>query len=221
MTLCAALPALAWMLWCKTHFGDLTGSQPKANHLGWTPKPLLQWLPHPLFTPYGATDFINHVVAQFWQGEMVWHQYPLRFELAGWIYTAATIALLATPLARLVLRPGTVPPPQARAFWMAVFMVLSAVAFLVYVSISFDFHDCVYPSRAIPYIFSGRLILSPLIPFMLLWAGGLDQWLGRLPARGKFAVLGLLLVLMLAVEAATNGEAFADSYNWYEFTTGS
>src|SRR6266481_349685 len=36
IVLCAAIPIWSWMLWTKSHFGDLTGSTSKIALLGWT-----------------------------------------------------------------------------------------------------------------------------------------------------------------------------------------
>lgn len=215
LAVCAGLPALAWMIWCKMNFGDLTGSQPRADYWGWTPKPFLQWWHHPVFTPHGAAKFLDHFLPQFWQGEMVWHCQRLSFRLADWIYTVVTLGLLALPLIRIIRQPASLPRSQRRVLWMSFFIFLSAAAFLILISISFDFHNCDYPSRDLPYLFSGRQALAALIPFMLLFVSGLDDLLERFNNRVKFTVLGAVLLLMLAVEAASNWRAFFDEYNWF------
>jgi hypothetical protein len=96
-----------------------------------------------------------------------------------------------------------------------VWIFATPVAFLAFCSISFDFHDCPNPSRDLPYLFAGRQALGALIPFMLLFVSGLDNLLERLYAGTKFIVLGGLLVLVLAVEAAADRAIFADAYNWF------
>ena len=61
LTICAALPALAWIGWCWENFGDLTGSQPRALLWGWTPKPFPEWFHHPIFTFHGAWIFLSQL----------------------------------------------------------------------------------------------------------------------------------------------------------------
>ncbi|MDR3378777.1 MAG: hypothetical protein P4M10_08850, partial [Verrucomicrobiae bacterium] len=109
----------------------------------------------------------------------------------------------------------SVPELQRRVLWMSFFMFASAAAFLVYISVAFDFHDCFYPSREFPYLYCGRQALAALIPFMLVFTTGLDTLLARWRDRSKFILLGALLGLILAAEAAANRELFADSFNWF------
>jgi len=92
------------------------------------------------------------------------------------------------------------------------------VAVLIFASIAFDFGDCFYPSRARPYVTSGRLILGALIPFWIMYLRGLESLLGRL--RWKYAPLAALLalVLLMAVSEAVlvlSTDVFASPYNWY------
>jgi hypothetical protein len=211
----AGLPALAWMTWCKINFHDLTGSRARAEFLGWTAKPLLERWHHPIFTAHGAAKFLDHFLPSFWQGELVWHLQSLSFLPVNWVYTVATMGLLALPLIQSVRRPASMPAPRRRALWLSFFIFGSAAVFLVWMSISFDFHDCPYPSRDLPYMVSGRLALATLIPFMVLLVSGLDLALGRLVERAKFTALGVLLGLIVAIEAASNWQAFADPYNWF------
>jgi hypothetical protein len=212
---CAGLPALAWIIWCKLNFGDFTGSQPRSDYWGWTLKPFFEWWRHPLFTPYGTAKFLNHFLPSFWQGELVWHMQPLSFPLANWIYTTATVGLLVLALAKITLQPAAVSAAQGRVLWMSFFICLSAVAFLVYISIAHDFHDSPYPSRDFPYLVSGRQTLGALIPFLLLFVSGLDNLLERFRDQVKLVVLAALALLMLGVEAASNWKAFFDPYNWF------
>ncbi|MGA2871207.1 MAG: DUF2142 domain-containing protein, partial [Verrucomicrobiota bacterium] len=86
LTACAALPALAWICWCRTHFGDFTGSQPKVLYWGWTPKPVTEWLQHPIFTFHGAWIFVSEFLSKFWQGEIRWYKQPLCLPAVSWFY---------------------------------------------------------------------------------------------------------------------------------------
>jgi hypothetical protein len=91
------------------------------------------------------------------------------------------------------------------------------VAFLGCLSITFDFHDCFYPSREHPYFTSGRLMLGALIPFTLLYLYGLDRLLGWLKLqRLRPMALGAMIVFMLGTEIMTDWPVFGSEYNWYQ-----
>jgi Predicted membrane protein (DUF2142) len=215
LTACAALPALAWICWCRTHFGDFTGSQPKVLYWGWTPKPVSEWLQHPIFTFHGAWIFVSGFLSEFWQGEIKWYKQPLCLPAVSWFYECATIILLLVTLAKIIRHPATLFQAECRALRFSFFLLASAIAFLVYISIRFDFHNCNYPSRTFPYLISGRLVLGALIPFMLLFVSGLDQILQRFKLSTKFIILAALNLAMLIAEFVTDQLAFLDKYNWY------
>ena len=215
LTICAALPALAWIGWCWKNFGDLTGSQPRALLWGWTPKPFPEWFHHPIFTFHGAWTFLSSFLAEFWQGEITWHKQLLCLPGGNWLYELATIAMLLIALVGIIHRPAPPYQTEYHALWLSFFLFASAIPFMVYVSIRFDFHNCYYPSRAFPYLVSGRLALGALIPFMLLFVSGLDRLLKRFDLPLKLLVLAGFNLIMLITEFVTNKPAFFDQYNWY------
>ena len=220
LSVCAALPALAWVGWCLEHFGDLTGSQPKVLYWGWTPKPFLEWFQHPIFTLRGAWTFWSQFLSSFWQGEMNWHKRPLSLPCAGWFYQIGTIVLLLAALIKIIRRPAPAWQTESsqreyNALRFSFFLFASVVVFLIYISIRFDFHNCPYPSPAFPYVISGRLALGALIPFMLLFVSGLDLILQRLKLPLKWLILAVLCLAMLIFEFAADIPVFFDKYNWY------
>jgi hypothetical protein len=212
---CAGVPALAWMIWCKLHYGDLTGSKLKAVYWTWTPKPFLQWWHHPIFTPFGACRFLYNFLEQFWEGELIWHFHAMRFLTANIVYAVASAGLLLVALAKITLRRASVPAFQREVLWTSFWVFASAILFLVYISISFNFNECPNPTPADPYLYSGRQALAALVPFMLLFVSGLDMALGRLADRAKYVVLALLLVMMASVEAASDWPMFSNPFNWF------
>jgi hypothetical protein len=214
---CAVLPAVCWMAWCQKHFGSLTGSRPKVLALGWTLKPFTEWWHHPIFTPHGLWIFLSQLLARFWQGEMVHHNQPLALPLMNLFYAVVTLVFLAAALACLFPCGTVASAPQRHALWFSFFFCLAAVAFLGFLSVIYDFHDCLYPSREYPFFTSGRLLLGALIPFSLLFVYGLDRALGwfKFDIQSKFRVLGALLFFMLMAEIITNWPAFTDEYNWF------
>lgn len=209
--LAAAIPMASWMLWCHSHFGNLLGSAQLARQLGWTIKPISEWWPHPLFTPRGLAMFLTGNLATFWQGELTWHAQPLLLPAVNIFYTLISVIFIASGLLYL----KKVDRAQRRALVMALAAVVAVFAFYGFLSIIYDFHDCTYPSRARPYFTSGRLLLGALIPFLVLFAFGLDNVLQKLGTIGKFIGLAGLVVIMLGAETITNWPVFSSQYNWY------
>jgi hypothetical protein len=213
---CFALPTIIWLTWCKLNFGDLSGSAGKVALLTWTHKPLSEWIEHPIFEPDGFCTFLSGVIATFWQGEFLWHAKPLTVSAVNLIYVILSIVLIFVAIINLYLRPAAVTVPQRQALWLCLGTLIASLAFLGFLSIIYDFHECFYPSRQHPYFTSGRLILGALIPFLLLWLYGLDHVLSRINnvwAR-PIALMGIIF-FMLSAEIKTNLPVFSSEYNWF------
>jgi hypothetical protein len=212
---CAGLPMAAWMAWCKINFGDFTGSAQKIQFLNWAPKPLAEWLHHPIFTLPGLWYFISKNLATLWQGEFLWHRQPLALPAVDLTYVLLTLALLACALVPLLNRRAPLPAATRTALWFGFACFAAVVAFVALLSVKYDFQDCFYPSRARPFFVSGRLLLGALIPFLLLLAFGLDQALKKFGGAAKFGVLTGLLLAMLAAEITIDWHIFPNAYNWF------
>ena len=211
----AALPMAAWMAWCKINFGDFTGSNMKVRFLGWTHRPLADWLHHPLFSASGGWYFLSHNLASFWQGEQMWHRAPLALPAVDSVYVVLTLGALAVTLAAWLRRPPPFTPPQQTALGLGFLCIAAALAFFALLSVKYDFQDCFYPSRAQPYFVSGRLMLGLLIPFLFLFTCGLDRLMVHFQSSTKFLVLFALLAFMLASEFTIDNPVFASDYNWF------
>jgi hypothetical protein len=214
--LCAGLPIAGWVARTRHFFGDLTGSTAKIQMLGWTLKPFSQWWPHPIFTPHGLWKFVSGLLATFWQGEFMWHHQPLTLPVVNTLYAILSIGFVGAALVSLLRRPDNVTEPQRRALWFAFGSFAAGVAFLGFLSIIYDFHNCFYPSREHPYFTSGRLIGGTLIPFLLLFVYGMDRVLA--PAKSAWArplALIAMLLFMLISEIVTDWPVFPCQYNWY------
>jgi len=209
--ICATAPMALWTAWCKIHFGDFTGSESKIKFLGWTPKSFSQWFAHPIFTPHGFWTFLSGNLQTFWQGEMLWDRQPLALPVANLFYSIASILLVTIALSNL--KHLNLFQKTTLRFALAGFV--AALAFFGFLSVIYDFQDCFYPSREHPYFTSGRLMLGSLIPFLLLFVYGLDCMLKKFSATAKFLVLATILVFMLAMEIATDGQIFPNDYNWF------
>src|SRR5437762_12568960 len=105
---------------------------------------------------------------------------------------------------------------QRQALFLAALTVVAALAFLALLSVRFDFGECIYPSRAHPYLTSGRLIIGALIPFALLYAYGVILLVRRAGnALLPLVVIATIVVLVSISEAVVNREVFASEHNWF------
>ena len=213
--LAAALPMAVWMAWCKINFGDFTGSNSKIQFLSWTPKPFADWLHHPIFSASGAWYFLSHNLSTFWQGEQMWHHQPLALPAVDSVYVVLTLGALAFALAACLRRPPLFTTPQRAALGLGFLCVAAAFAFFALLSVKYDFQDCFYPSRALPFFVSGRLMLGMLVPFLILFACGLDRLMNRFENATKFFVLFALLAFMIASEITIDWPIFSNGYNWF------
>ena len=97
---------------------------------------------------------------------------------------------------------------------LAIFLL--SLAFLASISVMYDFGACFYPSRAMPYLTSGRLALGALLPFAALYASGLKVLLpSRLPNGLRWAVLIVLVASMTISEGRLSRAAFQSGFNWF------
>jgi hypothetical protein len=216
LALCAGLPMIAWLAWCKHTFGDFTGSAAKIQFLGWTQKPFGEWWHHPIFTPHGLWTFVSGLLATFWQGEFLWHRQPLASPVVDTIYAISSVVFVGMAVVALLSRSTATTGPQRQALWFGFWSFIAAVAFLGLLSIRYDFQDCFYPSRAHPYFTSGRLMLGALIPFLLLYLYGLDRALCRVNNNWvRPLVLMGMIVFMLISEILINWRLFPNAYNWF------
>ncbi len=215
LVVAAVLPMAAWLAWCKSHFGDFTGAAEKTRFLGWTRQPFAEWWHHPLFSASGCWYFFKQNAATFWQGEFLWHHQPLALAAVDLAYVALTAGALACAAAALLWRRPAFTPAQRAALGFSLACVAAGLVFLALLSIQYDFHDCFYPSRALPFFVSGRLLLGALVPFLLVFTCGLEWALKKFSGRTKFVVLCALLAGMLAAEITIDAPIFADEYNWF------
>jgi len=212
---CAGLPMAAWMTWCKLNFGDFTGSVLKIQFLNWTHQPFVEWFHHPIFTASGFWYFLKGNLSTFWQGELLWQRKPLAIPAVDSIYVILTLGLLALALVALLRRPSPFAASQRAALWFGFACLTAALTFFALLSVKYDFQDCFYPSREHPFFVSGRLMLGMLIPFLLLFANGLDCALKKFSNGTKFVVLAALLAFMLASEITIDWKIFPNEYNWF------
>jgi hypothetical protein len=213
--LCSEPPIIGWMIWCKSNFGDVTGSAVKTDFLGWTIKPFSQWWHHPIFTPTGFWTYLSGQLTTFWQGEFWWHHQPMALPGTAFAYTGLSLVLLVAAMPALSPRFSNEGPQQRYALRISLLCFLAMLGFFALLSLMYDFHNCPYPSRQYPYFTSGRLLLGALIPFLLLVVCGLDRLLRRFGNATKFATLTIIILAMLALEISTDWAVFSNDFNWF------
>ena len=213
---CAGLPVSCWISWNLHTFGDATASAAKIRALGWTSKPAGEWLSHPIFTPGGFSYFWSELMARFWRGEFVWGLTPLASPAMDAFYGISSAVLIGVAVMSLLPRFSRASGTGREALLLGAVSFLAAVGYLAVLSVWFDFGQCWYPSRALPYFTSGRLILGALIPFLMLYLHGLDWAARRLKCEGlRWWLLAGIALSAGGSQIALNQVAFFSAYNWF------
>ena len=140
---------------------------------------------------------------------------PLAIPAVDSVYVVLTLGALAFTLAALLRRPPQFSTPQRAAVWFSFACLVAMFAFFALLSVKYDFHDCFYPSTEKPFFVSGRLMLGMLVPFLILFACGLDRLMKNFGGFTKFFVLFALLAFMLASEISIDWNIFPNEYNWF------
>jgi hypothetical protein len=212
----AALPVAGWCVWCKNHFGDLTGSRLKVEYFGWTLKPFAEWWQHPIFSLQGLWTYLSGQLTTFWRGEFMWHREPLASPTIDMIYIILSVIFLSTAVIAVFSKLSSASPSQKQTVWTAFAIFASGIIFFAFLSIIYDFHNCMNPSREYPFFMAGRMILGVLIPFLLLFAYGFVQLLKPIKKDWpKFLILCGLVCFMLISEAIINSPVFQNEFNWF------
>jgi hypothetical protein len=99
---------------------------------------------------------------------------------------------------------------------VALLSFVSIVAFLVVLSISFDFGRCPYPSQEHPYFTSGRLLSAAAVPFFLVFVYAIDQF-GSWTKREwlRWTLLGATVLFLIVSQLQVNAPAFSSRYNFF------
>jgi hypothetical protein len=211
---CAGVPIGGWMLWSKFHFGDIAGSTSAIALLTWTPKPLADWWNHPIFSPRGLWTFWSELIARFWRGELMWQNHELGWRVADEFYAISSLLLLGAAIIG-TRQNSLLSTFQRQALFLAALTVVAALAFLALLSVRFDFGECIYPSRAHPFLTSGRLMSGALIPFALLYVYGIGYLLRRVGPVAPIVVVAGIMTFATVSEIFINRAVFASEHNWF------
>jgi len=212
----AGILPLLWMLRNYVVVGDVTGGKAKAHELDWTVKPVREMLHNPIFSLHGFHYFVIALTQRFWRGEYVWHGTDMKSALADRLYLFSSAILLLVFLIDFWQRRKGMSWLERFAGLDAVLLVAGSFLFIVAISIPFDYHDCAYPSRAIPFTTSGRIISGAILPFVLLYAIGLERVTSVF--RKWFppvAVLACIMLFITASEIRVRRVVFSSPYNFF------
>ena len=217
----AFLPPLIWTGRNYLVMGNLTGAQAKVRYLGWTMKPLSEIFDHPLFSFHGLAFFLCRLTSTFWSGEYRWHDLLMRSVSADWLYVLSTAIFLFAFVLNFAYKSGTVPSLQKWVSWQALFALAGSILFLAAVSVAFDYHDSGYPSRVLPFFVSGRIVSGALLPFVLMYASGMEALTRKLARRvAPATVLACLLLFITVSEVRVRRVAFSSPYNFFALHSG-
>jgi hypothetical protein len=170
----AAILPVVWMVRNRVVMGDLTGTQAKLFCLGWVSKPWREIWQHPIFSLNGVRYFVRELTGSYWRGEFIWAGQALRNGKAEIFYLFSTVALLILFLVYFTLHRKELASQQRWSGYLSLYLVTASVLFLAFVSLLFDYQECVYPSRAHPYFVSGRIIIGTLLPFLVMYLSGFE-----------------------------------------------
>jgi len=204
----AALPVALWFGRTLLLGGDATGAGGKIEALGWTAKPLARVLDHPILSPAGGWTFLSELVRTSWRGEFVWHGQRVASAFADSFYVGSSLVLAC--LGAIALLRGT----RRAAEIVCCASPLLSVLLLAGLSMAFDFGASRYPSKDSPYFTSGRLVLGSLVPFLALYAAGIEQLFPpRARTLGTWAILATIAAIAVVSEVAVTADVFASPWN--------
>jgi predicted membrane protein DUF2142 len=213
---CAAVPISLWFAWNLHTFGDLTATASKIDFLDWTRKPVSKWWLHPIFTLNGLTEFWSESVASFWRGEFIWHGQRLASRFSDGFYWISTTLVILFTAVSLISGRARLSAFQRQSLWLALSSFAVLVLFLAFLSIAFDFGQCVYPSRDHPYFTSGRLMSAVAVPFFLCYSRALGSVLALIRPMWPRIILVAGIALFIAVsQFAINQPTFLSRYNFF------
>jgi hypothetical protein len=209
-----ALP-LVWMLRNYLVIGDLTASRAKVRFLGWSMKPLAEIFHHPLFSWRGVSYFLLELTKNFWRGEFHWHRRQMSWPFADWFYAISSAVMIAAFAVQFLRKSKTAGVLERFAEAQASLLVAGSVLFMAAISLPFDYHDCVNPSREHPFFVAGRVITGALLPFALIYVKGLETLLAPIRKWAPAAALICLIAFITVSEFSVRGVALSSPWNFF------
>jgi hypothetical protein len=212
--LAATLPVLLWVGRNYLVLGDPLGTEEKTAELGWSRKHGREIFQHPIFGGSGLTTFGTTFLTTTWRGHLRWHNSQVEIATYDRFYLIVSITFIAAAAFSLTFFRARYSGQERLSYVLAFVALGTSVAFLVAVSLLFDFGDCVYPSRAFPFVALGRLVSGTLVFFLVIFAHGIElMWL-----RSRWLAAGVLLLCTAVMSAQYYTyvvEVLPSAYNWF------
>ena len=215
LVLSTVIPVILWYgrNYLDTH--TLPDLSEKTKLLGWTLKPFNQIWDHPFFSIQGMITFWDDLLESFWGGEFVWHMKLLSSDVMDLFYSVSSLFFILIFII-FILIPHRETAKDRLIHWLSFTVIVVSISVLLIVSLAYDFHDCVVPSRAYPFNTAGRLISGMLIPFLIVYLSGLNFVLDKLGMRSRKEVVVCLIALTIVFSAfALYYPVLKSPYNWF------
>jgi hypothetical protein len=214
LVLSAAVPLVAWGLRNWLVLGSWTGTRGRMLVRELTPKPISEWLDHPLFTLTGTRTFLRALCVSLFRGDSIWwgqteHYLPTEnfFLIAASILP---VAGLAAALKRGKREPGT-----RLTVGLCAVVVAATVGQLAFMSLLFRFKPGAFaPSEEFPFYAFGRLAGGAMVPFLALYAIGAQALVGRRTFLFAAAIAATIAMMVLGQWAFLE-PTLASQYNWF------
>jgi hypothetical protein len=205
-----------WMLRNYLVIGDLTGTKAKMHNFGWTVKPFAEMWHHPVFTWNGLSFFLVKLTRSVWHGDYDWHGAQMQSATADWVYVISSALMILIFIIDFVRRRKALPEMQKWAALLSLSLVVGSILFLTLTSMALDYHNHGNPSRLHPFFVAGRIVSGALVPFVLIYASGLEV-IGSLFRRWvpSLALLACLLLFITASEMRVRKGAVVSPYNFF------
>jgi len=212
----AMLFPILWLAHNVMVTGDMTAAWAKTGYLGWTLKPWREMWHHPIFSASGLQYFFNVLTEAFWRGEIWWRGDAMRWSVADGWYRISSILFVAVFAAKLFRTGRSEGRLQRINGYLSLHLILGAYLFMAAISLPYDFHNCVNPSRAHPFFVSGRIIIGILLPFAIVYLSGFEALLK--PVRRYVHPLipfTILAVFMTVTEVVVRRDIFPSAFNFF------
>jgi hypothetical protein len=207
------IPLCLWMTRNYIVLGDITGTTAKSCFLGWKTKSFGQIWNHPIFSFSGIMFFLSKLTKTFWRGEFVWNLKSISCEYFDLFYVISTGFFVLASLISLFREKNE---KERMILEVSFILAAASVIMLAVLSVRYDYGRCWYPSQEHPYFTSGRLIVTALVPFLIIYLNGLEKMLSILKVR--FNPLILVVIIAIAImlsEVILSLKVFESSYNWF------
>jgi hypothetical protein len=213
LLLSAGIPVLWWIVRNQLELADWSGTRLKLQYLGWSANSFTGTAHHPIFSAHGFYYFVTSIARNFWRGELRWHGDIRASWLDPVLFWTSVIFFIAF-LWRMW--PSGERDRMAKfADVIALLTVVVSAMFLLWLSVHYDFAGTYYPSRALPYFVSSRVVIGVVVPFLVIYLRGMESlWRKFLPRSALFAVIALVIAIF-ASEIVGARPIFLSPYNFY------